>query len=471
MIAGHYRGVLSRMGKYTTSSVPMTRNALRAFICCMSCVWVAATLFLIAFWWAEWDHSAVRQRLVSCANVLSLEEDRMPLIAGLSFRKLPAFHPRMLPAPSVEDHEETTEKESQGGGLEASSLQLTTLSGILGTKTRRSGIVSLGPTQPPETAKANNQAIETDQDTAVPDVGKLVVNVDRRIQSQGSSMESRSEAPSAIDNWLMVLVLSAPSYTERREAARGVWKSMHGKAMVGKGLPPLPLSYKFICGLSTSPRVNSALRAEEKKQEDILVMKTIDSYKALAKKVLWAFQWALTNVKFQFLMKTDDDVFVNLHELFFSVFVPIDWRESQKHFYYGSTIGRYKGRGVTVKRDPQSKWYVPRSLYGADNFPPYNQGHGYILSHNLVNMTVHSAAGRQEIEVEDAYIGVLMHEDGIKPMHNAHIHDRLTRKACNDTQAILVGGLAPHELLAMIANLENSSPLCQGILPSKILQQ
>ena len=88
-------------------------------------------------------------------------------------------------------------------------------------------------------------------------------------------------------------------------------------------------------------------------------------------KTLEILKWYLKySEEIPHLMKTDDDMYINVknaHEV---------------------AISKQNIDGLTglllcqnaPKRDPKSKWYMPKSLYPEDFYPPFLSGTAYLMS-------------------------------------------------------------------------------------------
>lgn len=256
---------------------------------------------------------------------------------------------------------------------------------------------------------------------------------------------------------LLAVVLSAPEYSERREAARLSWRKRDSLVTQFNKT----YRYVFVCGKSSSKTVATSLRMEQRVEKDIVMVNMMDSYTCLTEKVLLAMKWAMENVKFNFLLKTDDDVFVDLAKLFLHL-PPV----AVKSYYMGRTFGGSQLPKIEVVRNCKSKWYVPYSAFKKKFYPPYNQGHGYLLSKDLVQICLQKAEleGRPLISVEDSFVGILLSKANITAEDNEHIHDRLKRVTCDDDQAFIIGGIkSPEALKKMMENMDGGRPLCSGI--------
>lgn len=254
---------------------------------------------------------------------------------------------------------------------------------------------------------------------------------------------------------LLVIVLSASKFSERRAASRLVWR--RNENFDGELRMKNFYKYIFVCGKSRNRVVAQRLLREQEAEADIVQADVSDAYVALTEKVLWSMRWALSNFQFRYLLKTDDDVFVDLAKLF----VQVPWNV-QSSFYKGCTAGR-KPPGVRVQRARRSKWYVPKAVYQPDFYPPYNQGHGYLLSRDVVQTCLQRAALRPMINVEDAFVGVLLFEANVTARHDPHVHDRPYGGTCKDELPLIIGGVRPAMLRQMALNLKEGRHPCWGV--------
>lgn len=151
-------------------------------------------------------------------------------------------------------------------------------------------------------------------------------------------------------------VMSAPRNKLARSAIRRTW---------GKVLKPL-----FIMGLSDN-ETTSSVRNEAKVFNDIIVEDFVDSYMNLTVKTAFAMKHFLRHFKDSvYFLKIDDDVLLNTKNLYKYL--------SDESVPKDAVIGR---RGLSIKphRDRESKWYIPRWLYGNESFPPYIDGPIYLI--------------------------------------------------------------------------------------------
>ena len=106
---------------------------------------------------------------------------------------------------------------------------------------------------------------------------------------------------------LLITVISAPDHVAEREAIRRGWGDMASKMA--------KVALVFIVGLQEDKIAD--LQDESDQHGDLVITEHFDSYNNLTLKTLAAFDWMLTFCpKTQYLLKTDDDMFIQVR--FFS---------------------------------------------------------------------------------------------------------------------------------------------------------
>lgn len=204
---------------------------------------------------------------------------------------------------------------------------------------------------------------------------------------------------------LLVLVSSAPSHRDRRDAIRQTWGSLSSATSSSS----LTL---FVLAVPDKAEERSALVHEAVAHGDIIQANFTDSYRNLTLKTLTGLVWALQKCQgARFLLKTDDDVFINTPAL--SAFL----KEQHQELQY---LGRIHWH-APVFRDPENRHYVSHDLYAGDHFPPYCSGTGYILSLGAAGHLLQEAGNGPWPAVEDVYTGILAKAAGIAPRHVAKI--------------------------------------------------
>ncbi|XP_018413612.1 PREDICTED: beta-1,3-galactosyltransferase 4 [Nanorana parkeri] len=203
---------------------------------------------------------------------------------------------------------------------------------------------------------------------------------------------------------LLILVSSAPSHRDRRDGIRQTWGSL-SSATASSSLT------LFVLAVPDKAEERSALVHEAVTHGDIIQANFTDSYRNLTIKTLTGLAWAVQKCQgARFVLKTDDDVFVNTLAL--SSFL-----KDQQGLRY---LGRVHWH-VAPLRDPENRHYTARELYTGSHFPPYCSGTGYILSHGAVGHLLQEAGNGPWPSLEDVYIGILAKQAGIAPRQVAKI--------------------------------------------------
>ena len=126
---------------------------------------------------------------------------------------------------------------------------------------------------------------------------------------------------------------------------------------------------------------------EARNTNDIVIEDFQDTYLNLTLKSTFMLKWLLDQCSSaKFVMKVDDDMFVNPANLWTTLqstqLNSIQLYENSNDLNY-ALIGREVTEVIPVRQNG-SKWYLPRSLYPPDTFPPYLSGPSYILTGSLL---------------------------------------------------------------------------------------
>ena len=219
--------------------------------------------------------------------------------------------------------------------------------------------------------------------------------------------------------FLLVLITSAPDNADRRTAIRNSWCSNNAKSSVRHTQTHAQTSQlswhcTFLVGRDRNAVTNAKVLKESQYFSDILYGDYDDSYRNLSFKVLAGLHWAHLHCPLQFVLKTDDDCFVNIHLL--PEFL-LNQQVDQSVLYAGNAADQE--RRAHVIRDPGNKWSVTREEYAPDLYPPYASGTGYILSQNVLSRMLELSHYYKPFPNEDAYIGVLADQLALSPIHSS----------------------------------------------------
>ena len=130
--------------------------------------------------------------------------------------------------------------------------------------------------------------------------------------------------------------------------------------------------------------------AESKITDDIVIENFLDTYSNLTLKSIFMLKWLndrCSNAKF--VLKVDDDVFVNPENLMKMLnsttfhTAKLDSPEKKSETVNYALIGKTM---IDIKPERRSvhRWYIPRSVYPYDTFPPYLIGFSYLFSGSVI---------------------------------------------------------------------------------------
>lgn len=201
--------------------------------------------------------------------------------------------------------------------------------------------------------------------------------------------------------FLLVLVSSAPSNAERRRDIRLTWG-------VDTSLKPRWKTVFLVARTRIRIEFNSLLKAEDDVFGDLVRSAHYEDYWNQTLKVQMGFEWAAKYCKFSFLLKIDDDVYVNTKELISLLSKPSTPREK---LYMGN---RYKASPVIRG----GKWKVSWEEYNRTRYPDFCPGFGYVLSTDVVDLFIDLFDVVPKFRLDDVYVGMLADKAGLKTIHN-----------------------------------------------------
>ncbi|KAK2492330.1 hypothetical protein MC885_010553 [Smutsia gigantea] len=240
--------------------------------------------------------------------------------------------------------------------------------------------------------------------------------------------------------FLLILVCTAPDNLNQRNAIRASWGGL-------RKVRGLRVQTLFLLGepsrVPTQRSHENDLAQESATQGDILQAAFLDSYRNLTLKTLSGLNWADKHCPMaRYILKTDDDVFVNVPELVSELvrrggrweqwerrLEPQRAAEVRDEEWEGSpTSGSqqvpllYLGRvhwWVYPSRMPGGKHQISEEQWPPTwgPFPPYASGTGYVLSASAVQLILKVASRAPPLPLEDVFVGVSARRGGLTPTH------------------------------------------------------
>lgn len=289
---------------------------------------------------------------------------------------------------------------------------------------------------------------------------------------------------------ILISVCSAVENIDRRKAIRSTWGDSELLAAVGARLV-------FVVARTdptrSPPGIERLVVAEHRRQGDVVQADFVDNYVNLTAKTVVALRWATRACpRVRYVMKSDDDVYVNVTALTrrleqerttqISTF-GVD-EDSANSFIIGQVVD--SARPV---RDRRSKWYMSTSIYPAAFYPPYTSGTGYVLGasvvHRLVTLLDAKSGITRPFWLEDVFVTGMLAASlpDVRLVHDARFNFRPTQRvhwrrnrhpqslvggqtsnsqddeACAYRDAITVHDLTPSELVGLWKRLRLLQPL------------
>jgi len=201
--------------------------------------------------------------------------------------------------------------------------------------------------------------------------------------------------------FLLILVSSAPVYFERRRAIRQTWAADSAIKSRWKTV--------FLLGQSRDKNHSELLLREEAFYGDMIRADYYEHYWNQTLKIEMGFEWAARYCSFTFLLKADDDVFVNPP----AVIAVLNRTTTPKQKLY---MG-YVYRNPVVQR--KGKWSLRQEEYNGTHYPDFCAGPGYILSIDVVHSFVSIFGSIPKFKFDDVYVGMLAAKTGLHASHNS----------------------------------------------------
>jgi hypothetical protein len=190
---------------------------------------------------------------------------------------------------------------------------------------------------------------------------------------------------------ILILIFTVPSNFLERKVIRETWltPSYNNTGQV---------RHAFLIGTTNDEILTSQVKQEDADFGDIIQFNFWESYRNLTLKTLMGFKWATefcSNA--HFIMKTDDDVYVNINGLIRTLLI------------HGSSLRTSVAGlcelGTLRETNPSSKWYVSPREYPYRRYHGMCRGFGYITSMHTLHNIFKVYVNIPYIYLEDVYIG------------------------------------------------------------------
>lgn len=212
-----------------------------------------------------------------------------------------------------------------------------------------------------------------------------------------------------MDAKIVIVVISAPKNFDERKAIRDTY----GKKLITH---VQNVKLYFGIGIVSNETIMRRIKSEDDSYRDIVQWNISECYDNLIIKSIAMLKWTIDHcTHVQYLIKTDDDVYMNVEKLMDQNSFPIYGDEKSALGKHDSPSMRNSSRtlkpftlgyplgGVVVR---EGKWAVPQDVYPRDTYPEYVSGTGYIISKPAIGKIYEAVIGlvRDQTYISEALV-------------------------------------------------------------------
>lgn len=193
--------------------------------------------------------------------------------------------------------------------------------------------------------------------------------------------------------FLVLLVTSSHEQLLARMAIRNTW----GREQVVRGKR---INTFFLLGTSPKQDMARVVAQESQRHRDIIQKDFVDAYFNLTLKTMMGIEWIHHFCpQAAFVMKTDSDMFVNVHYLTELLLK----KNRTTRFFTG-----YLKMNEFPIRARSNKWFVSKYEYPWDKYPPFCSGTGYVFSGDVASQVYNVSESVPFIKLEDVFMGLCL---------------------------------------------------------------
>ena len=230
---------------------------------------------------------------------------------------------------------------------------------------------------------------------------------------------------------LLILVPSSPLNFQNRRVIRQTWGTDYSMNKTWRTM--------FLLGQPRHPTEMKYLYAETAIYGDIIQGSQTDSYHNLTLKTQMGLEWAVKYCDFDFLLKADDDVFVNTFKLLDYLRKP----DTPKFKLYLGNVARQS------KTERDGKWALSYEEYQWEILPRFCLGPAYVLSIDLVRQFVNIFDPKKPLKLEDVYMGMLAERVGVSPRRHRGFRTNEYRQCSHNFKLIVIHETSPDCIIKM----------------------
>ena len=226
---------------------------------------------------------------------------------------------------------------------------------------------------------------------------------------------------------LLALIKSHPKHAGRRNLVRTTW------GRYDQAQNSYDFRRFFLVGTAGGKELQTVIAEEEEEFGDIVTGNFEDTFYNLSEKAEVGFEWSYKHCSFEYLLETDDDVFINipliLEKIRDQVFPKTD-----------AYVGNVKLNSQVVRNEKgmYEKYSVSFEEYAGSRYQPYCSGGAYIFSSDVIEKIL-PFVRQNPFSIDDVYIGMLVYNAGVKATSHEgfRLYDSDTTGECEYTPNLI----------------------------------
>uniref|UniRef100_A0A182PDR8 Hexosyltransferase n=1 Tax=Anopheles epiroticus TaxID=199890 RepID=A0A182PDR8_9DIPT len=184
---------------------------------------------------------------------------------------------------------------------------------------------------------------------------------------------------------VLVLIHSAPANLVKRNTIRATWGQSDARSRL-----------IFLMGAVDTNASQMAIEQESRLHGDIVQGNFVDAYRNMTYKHVMALKWFAYHCPgAQYVLKTDDDVFIN---------TPVLYNALQRVVPQRNLLLCQLVTKLSVKRTHRSKWFVSWREYPSRYYPPHCPGYSILYSPDVAWKLYREAQRQPFFWIDDVHI-------------------------------------------------------------------
>ncbi|XP_065052526.1 beta-1,3-galactosyltransferase 5-like [Rhopilema esculentum] len=258
--------------------------------------------------------------------------------------------------------------------------------------------------------------------------------------------------------FLLILVISSPNNIFRRDLIRKYLMPKASSTFYKQG----PLwRIVFVVSKTNNHFLERKVAGEIASRGDIILGRYRDTSKNLVYKTLIGLGWAHCHCVPRYLLKANDNVFVNVRGLVHWLYKSNSSYLSD-HLYMGILKKWHQSKPI---REESSRYFVSRDDYPYDMYPPHVVGGAYLLSKDVLEAMIPLIRQIHAFGAEDAYIGMLAQLIGIQAKETNLFHEQSRPNSwsiCSYPKVLISLGVSANDLPEIVRNSLRSVIECMN---------